>query len=231
VGEPFAIAFARPHPFGVLAGVHLPGGKCPVPPGTLDRLDPREGEVARSLAGYRQPEWVGARLAARAAAEPLQPQRWAVLSYPDGAPRPPTGCAVSLAHKRGLAVALVAPEADGALGIDVEDDFEAASAAAEEFLDPAELESVRRLPLEEQRRGCALAFALKEAAYKALARRVGRALRYDEARVDIHGPMLATVTMRLDGAAPQPLLQAECEAWRGYVIAAVRWAGASAHAQ
>ncbi|HMV68174.1 MAG TPA: hypothetical protein PKA64_15100, partial [Myxococcota bacterium] len=56
---------ANPH--GAIAGVPLPDSPDPVPEEALERLAAAEREQARALRGYRQVEYVGGRIALRAA--------------------------------------------------------------------------------------------------------------------------------------------------------------------
>jgi len=222
VAEPFSVAFAHPHPFGFLVGVVMPRSREAVSEAVLARLHREEAQAARALGGFRQVEWVAGRLAGQEAGRHLAAPDWRLLAGPGRAPRPPRGFVASIAHKRDLAVALVAPGDSATVGVDLEDDIAAARSVAGLILLPEERTQVARLESEERDRAVLVAFAVKEAVYKALAVRVGRLLGYHEARVDGLDSSTPSVTMRLDGAERQPTVEVSC-AWRGgQLIAAVR---------
>ena len=219
---PFDVAFVEPHAFGVIAGVSLPPGKDPVDDDVLARLHPLESAVARSLRGYRQIEWAGARLAWHAAAERLGIARAALLSGHEREPLSPEGVSVSITHKRDLAIALVADAAHGSVGIDLESVTGAASNVASKILRPEELRAIHDLTEPALTAAILLRFAVKEATYKAIYPLVRRHVAYDEARVEVDASGHVDVTLLLRGGALLPHLDATCE-WRGArVIAAVR---------
>jgi 4'-phosphopantetheinyl transferase EntD len=222
VPEAFSTILSRPHDFGYLVGVQLPHGKAPAPEAVLARLDARELAVARSLTGYRHVEWVGGRLAARIAGGHFGVTDWAVLSGASREPLPPRGFSVSIAHKRNLAIALVAKTDGLGIGVDLEDDVAAVRASADIVLSPEERAAFVALPDLQRDRAIVLAFALKEAAYKALAIRFGRALAYRDARVDVLPDGTPTITMLLDDIDFNPVLEVAHEWREGQVIAAVR---------
>ena len=225
MAAPFSVVSVASHPFGILALVSLSDGRRPVPDEDLARLDAGEAAVARSLTGYRQADWVGGRLAARAAAENLKAAHWTLLRGSSGEPRPPAGFVVSVSHKRDLAAAIVArssgmpPEG---LGIDLEDDASAACAAASIVLVPEERAALEGLPTRERERAFLLAFALKECVYKALAVPLGRPLEYREAFVRIDAESRASVTLALECVSEQPEIEVHCEWLGARVIASVR---------
>jgi 4'-phosphopantetheinyl transferase EntD len=218
----FSTVFAKPHAFGYIVGVSLPAGKDPVPEKVLMRLEAREATVARSFAGFRQIEWVGGRLAARIAGLHFGAVDWTVLPGRSNEPLAPSGFAVSIAHKRKLAIALVANVADESIGVDLEDDATAAHAIADIVFSEMERARFAELPVLDRDRARVVAFALKEAAYKALAVRLGRALRYRDARVDIASGGAASITMVLDDVESQPDLEVDHQWIDEQVIAAVR---------
>ena len=187
--RPYTVAFARPHPFGFLVGIELPDSREPVPDAVLRQLDLREREIADNLRGFRRVQWVGGRLAAQAAARHFGVTAWSLARGPAGEPRPPSGFSTSIAHKRRLAVALVIDAPDVDLGVDVENDLDAARSIAGDFLCASEARAIERLPAADRDPARVLAFALKEAAYKALGVHMGKALAYRDARVVVRLPL------------------------------------------
>ena len=236
LGTPFATLFVRPHAFGVIAGVRLPDSKEPVPAEVLARLHPAEREAAAALLGYRQPEWVGARLAWHAAAgslgRPLEP----LLSGPEHQPLGPAGVAVSLSHKRDLAVALVGPAQAGALGVDLEGDGRSRLRVAEKVLREEERVALAALSPERQWLEVMVRFAVKEAIYKAVHPVLRRYVGFHEASVEVDLSALAVSEVladftQLDGTSapravlrsqPEPRLECVAEHAGGRVLAAVR---------
>jgi len=169
-------------PFGTCVGVSLPeDGAFELPPG----LHPVETAFARALPEARRVGWVGGRVALRAAlaaagveaAEPM-------LATPRGAPVLPAGAVGSVSHKRTIAVALCAREANprATIGIDVEDLRPLRTDIASRVLT---LEELAVLPADAPARDAAvlLAFSAKEAIYKALDPWVHRFVGFQEASV------------------------------------------------
>ena len=199
------------------------------------RLDRREAALLErlDLGGLRRVQWVGGRLAAAVAGRHVgqgKGEAFWVSVGPSGEPLPPAGFAVSISHKRTLAVALVArvPDVDPpTLGVDLEDDVDAARRAADLVLGPDERRDFDALPAGDGDRAHVMAFALKEATYKAIRTGVGRALAYEDARVVVSPAGVASIAMRRRGPERLPQLETSCE-WRGrQVIAAVRAAARS----
>jgi enterobactin synthetase component D len=228
--------FVRSHPFGVVAGVRLPVEKAPVPEEVLARLLDDEQRVARSLEGFRQQEWVGARLAWHAAAKRYGVPAHALLSGDERQPLGPPGVSVSLTHKRDLAIALVGAAEHGALGVDLEGEGRERMRVAERVLRAEELEVVQREPLSRQWLGVMVRFAVKEAVYKAVHPTLRRYVGFDEARVEVElGAVRSsdevvdfttveavtrpTVTLFI---TPPPFLECVAEHAGGRVLAAVR---------
>jgi 4'-phosphopantetheinyl transferase EntD len=220
----------------VVAGVSLPEGQAPVALDILERLHPAERAAAQAHAGFRQVEWVGARLAWHAAAAslglPLQP----LLSGRDREPLSPPGLSVSLTHKRDLAIALVGPADAGALGVDLEGDGRERPRIAERVLREDELSLVAGHGPERRWLEVLVRFAVKEAIYKAVHPVLRRAIGFHEARVEVElgevplGQALADFT-RVDAltwpravlsSEPRPSLECVAEHAGGRVLAAVR---------
>ena len=178
----FELRFVLDLPFGTCVGVSLPAeGAFELPAG----LHPVETAFARALPEARRAGWVGGRVALRAAlaavsVEASEP----MLSTPRGAPLLPAGAVGSVSHKRTIAVALCAREADrrATIGIDVEDLRPLLTDIAPRVLTSDELAV---LPAQGPARDAAvlLAFSAKEAIYKALDPWVHRFVGFQEASV------------------------------------------------
>ncbi|MFZ5478442.1 MAG: 4'-phosphopantetheinyl transferase family protein [Myxococcota bacterium] len=165
--EPFAPAFVLAMPHGIAAGVHLPGTADPVPEDVLARLAPEERALAEGMRGYRQPEFVGGRLALAAIFPELGLRRVPVLVDAHGAPELPGGVAGSVTHKRDLAIAMVARGSPG-LGIDLEETDRERPGVASHVLRAEELAAVEALPADRRWNDTAVRFSVKEAVYKAI---------------------------------------------------------------
>ncbi len=180
--EPFRIALSVALPHGLAAFVRLPGDANEVPGAVLDALHPDERALAEALHGFRQPEFVGGRLALAALFSELGGRPQAIVVGPRGEPRMPSGFAGSVTHKRDVAVGLLARVAPGTtLGVDLEDASTPREGIAERVLRPEELAAVRELPPERQWVDTVTRFALKEAVYKALAPVLQRMIGFEEA--------------------------------------------------
>lgn len=201
--KPFSIAFVDALPYGVVAGVHLPTGLEPVPPGVLGQLPPAERQHAVTLRGFRQVDWVGGRLALHRAIRTLGRKPGAVLVGPRGEPQGPPGVTVTVSHKRGLAVALAARGERGHVGIDLEDLGPARDGIAPRVLTPEELAAVQALPPERRWVGVLLRFCFKEAIYKAIHPYVNRYVDFMEASVHPDPDGYAALALALkDGEGP-----------------------------
>lgn len=196
---PYATAFTRAVHFGLLTGVHLPREKAPVPDRVLQRLHDDESKHARDLAGFRQIDWVGGRLALRSAMRGIGRGREAVLADEHGAPTAPADVSASISHKRGLAVAIAARARHGRIGIDLEDLSPPRPGIADRVLRPEELEAVASLPPENQWTEVVLRFSFKEAIYKALNPELRRYIGFYEAQVTPDLDMTADIQLFLDG--------------------------------
>ncbi|RME20117.1 MAG: 4'-phosphopantetheinyl transferase superfamily protein [Deltaproteobacteria bacterium] len=227
--SPFKPVFHDARQHGIVVGVALPGTAEPVPDPVLERLHPAEQAYARTLRGFRQPEWVGARIAAREALRILGAPPVAVLNDDRGAPRldgADPGVALSLAHKRDLAIALVARSGHGSIGVDLEDLQPERSGVATRVLTARELGAVESLPPERRWTAIVVRFSIKEAIYKALAPTLGRYIAFDEAEVDPTPDGLARVTLHLARGEPTPAISARYAWLHGRVLSTVRarWA-------
>lgn len=231
--KPFSMVLKEGHPYGLLVGVSLPGAPEPVSPEVLDRLHPDEREHASTLRGYRQPEFVGGRLAANAAIRLLGLRPSPILSDARGAPLPPAGSRLSISHKRTLAVALAAREENGDVGVDIEDVDPPRENIAERVLTARELAQVQELPPERRWTAILLRFALKEALYKAVAPRLQRFIGFEEADVDLHPDGSAALCLHASPGEAAPQLEGRYHWMNGRVLAMVRarWSSAPPDAQ
>lgn len=236
MSTPFATLFLRPHPFGLIAGVSLPAEKAPVPAEVLARLHDDERAEAATHDGFRQAEWVGARLAWRAAASAFGLAPSPLLSGPERTPLAPPGVSVSLTHKRDLAIALVGAASDGALGVDLEGDGRERLRIADRVLHPDEVAMLAGLPDARRWLEVMLRFAVKEAIYKAVHATLQRYVGFDEARVEVDLSKVQVSDVLADftqvqvvtapratlASTPEPSLECIAEHAGGRVLAAVR---------
>lgn len=220
--KPFSVVFKEGHPFGLLVGISLPGSPDPVPAEVLARLHPEEREIAEGLRGFRQPEWVGGRLAANAALRLLGMRAPAILSDERGAPIPPDGASVSISHKRTLAVALAARQEPGSVGVDLEDQEPDRAHLAERLLTARERAEVEALPPQRRWMAVLLRFSLKEALYKAVAPRLGRYIGFDEAEIDLRPDGWASLRLRTGEGEVSPHLEGRYAWMDSRVLATVR---------
>lgn len=166
----------RALPHGQLAAWRLPlaAGDAPAPFDPLSLLHPAEARLARRWGPRRVRSWVAGRLALRRAlALAGLPVDGPILVAPGGAPQVPGHVAVSISHtvtaEGVLAVGLVGPAAEGALGVDVEPLHPARPRALRGILTTGEQAAVRALPEPERWAAALVRWCLKEAAFKAWA--------------------------------------------------------------
>lgn len=212
-------------PHGIVAAVHLPKPSDAIPDSILHRLHAEEREHAAELKERRRIEWIGGRLAARVAARQLGVELPALLPDSYGAPQAPKHLTVSIAHKEGLAFALIARKAHGAVGIDFEVLGRDRSAIAPKILNEFEQAEVNALATHRQWTAILLRFAIKEALYKALAPRMRRYIAFDEVQVSELANGSACVALSLREGDPPSHAEVKYE-WisAGLVTTArVRW--------
>jgi 4'-phosphopantetheinyl transferase EntD len=192
--------FSRDSAFGRLVAM-------PLPARDEAALLPEERAHADGLPEARRATWVGGRLALRAALDALGVTAGPLLATPRGAPALPAGVAGSISHKETLAVALAARAPGGeTLGIDVE--LEPALRApradiAPKILTPVELARVDALAPAERAREVRVAFAAKEAVYKALDPWVQRFVSFQEVEIARGSDGALSGMLRLrDGEGP-----------------------------
>jgi enterobactin synthetase component D len=190
MSKSYEIVLQEAFPFGILIGVKVPKEKSPVPEKVIRRLRPLERQYAEGLNGYRQMNWVAGRIAMHKALGALGAPQGDVLTGPYGEPVMPGIATGSISHKDGLVVAFAARAKHGHIGVDLEDGRGPSRDVAEKVLTPAELETVRSLPLDRQWPATLMRFSIKEAVYKALFPYVRRYVGFREAHVDLefNGP-------------------------------------------
>jgi enterobactin synthetase component D len=153
----------------------------------LAELHPDERTRALTLSPIRRREWVAGRRALRHAVAGVAPAAAtaAVLADDRGAPVLPSGAVGSISHKRALAVALAAPESGWTVGVDLEVLGPRRVDISERILTTAELAALAQTaPAGEARdRAVILAFALKEAVYKAIDPHLRRYVGFQEVEV------------------------------------------------
>ncbi len=181
----------------------------PVPEAVLARLTPEERAFATGERGRRQIEYAGGRLAARAAAQALGVDWGPLMTGEEREPLGPVGFTVSITHKNDLAIALVARDAEGCVGIDLEGDGRARLSIASKVCRPEELLEVEALPEQEKWPSVMVRFAVKEAVYKAVFPFVRHFFGFQAASVDVHDG--ARVTLYLPAEDPVMVVESELE--------------------
>ena len=209
-------------PHGVAAVVALPRGLPSLPSPELKRLHPQERAYASELKGHRQVQWVGGRLALRAALGHLGQEPIPCLSQADGGIELPQELVASVSHKRDLAVGMVGFRSAGTLGVDLETLEPARSHLAPRIPTAEELQAVDGLEPDRRWLAILLRFTIKEAIYKALYPRVQRYIGFDEAQIVIHPNGLADVRLQLEQAEGPYLADARYHWLHEHVLASVR---------
>ncbi len=153
----------------------------------LGELHPDERTRALTLSPIRRREWVAGRRALRAALVGVAPAAAAspVLADDRGAPVLAAGAVGSISHKRAIAIALGACDDGWTVGIDLEVLGPRRVDISERILTRAELATLAATtPTGEARdRAVLLAFALKEAVYKAIDPHLRRYVGFQEVQV------------------------------------------------
>ena len=186
------VAFDLTLSHGRCVGVRLPAAEDAIDALAERVLVREERAYADSLPLVRRRTWVGGRAATRKALEAAGLVVTGCILHDDrGAPRFPGGIVGSISHKEALAVALVAPEADARVGVDVEIERARRVDIARHVLAEEELPELEPLDHEERAREVLLRFSAKEAVYKALDPFVRRYVAFHE----------VSVTPRADGSA------------------------------
>jgi enterobactin synthetase component D len=185
---------------------------------SLDAADlaPEERAHYATLGDVRRRTWLAGRIAlrrARLAIEPSEPS--AVLVGPRGAPLLPRGVAGSIAHKETIAVALAAAESYR-LGVDVEYDRASRVDISRRILTERELDLAARLGDEGRGRSVRVAFAVKEAIYKAIDPFCSRYVGFHEVELGLGELAPGDVSVRL-ALTPHPFTDTES------LIVRARW--------
>ena len=153
----------------------------------LGELHPAERTRALTLSPIRRREWVAGRRALRHALTGVAPTAAAspVLADDRGAPVLAAGAVGSISHKRAIAVALAAGDEGWTVGVDLEVLGPRRVDISERILTRAELATLAQTaPTGEPRdRAVLLAFALKEAVYKAIDPHLRRYVGFLEVQV------------------------------------------------
>ena len=160
-----------------------------------------------TLGEVRRRTWLAGRIAlrrARRAIEGADPSP--VLVGPRGEPLLPAGVAGSIAHKETVAVALAARDA-GRLGVDVEYDRGSRVDISRRVLTDGELERRARMTEADRARCVRIAFAVKEAIYKAIAPFCQRYVGFHEVELELGELSPGPVAVRL-ALAPHPFADA-----------------------
>lgn len=219
----FSEAFVRVTPFGVLAGFHLSDEEDASVPGELHE---DERAHAATLSSRKRNEWAGGRLAFWRAAAELGFPRGVLRNGPGGELLLPEGLTGSISHKSSLAVALVArtDESGSTVGVDLETTAPPRPAIAEIALRLEERDALHAMPEGERWPRLLLAFAAKEALYKALHPHLKRYVRYDEASVVFSSGGVPAIRLHLSamgGAHVETELRVE-EPPSAHVLTSVR---------
>jgi 4'-phosphopantetheinyl transferase EntD len=130
-------------------------------------LPEEEAIAVRNTADVRKCSFQSGRIAARAALEKVGFKDAIIPMGADRAPIWPKGAVGSIAHAAGLAIAVAAEEKDvGAIGVDIEDSSAVSEDIWAEVLVAKEIEYLKSLPSNDQRRLATVFFCIKEAFYK-----------------------------------------------------------------
>ncbi len=164
----------------------------------LARLTEAEWAQVTAASPHRAVELAGGRVAIRGAERRLGLAASSVVSTLGG-PRFSAGRDGSLSHTRGLAVALLVEQHDSSrgLGVDVERIDRPKRRLAHKILTRGELTELDRLAPHEQEARLTLAFAAKEAAYKAIHRFVQRYVSFHEVELSWEGSAIGSMRAEL----------------------------------
>lgn len=151
----------------------------------LAELHPDERARAVTLAPLRRNEWVAGRRALRRALGGVTAATAAtpLLADDRGAPLLPPGAVGSISHKRALAVALAAADAGWTVGVDLEIPGPRRIDLSPRILTAAERAALDGVTGPARDRAIILAFALKEALYKAIDPHLRRYVGFQEVEV------------------------------------------------
>ena len=198
--RPWETLFHHATAHGVLSAIALPEDPAPVPATVLERLDPAEQELAVTMRGYRQVQFVGGRIALRLASAQLGIPLPASLPDDRGTPRLPPKLAGSVSHKQDIAVGMVARHGGATLGVDIENYRPERMSVLPKVLRPEELAAIEALPEQDRWLAALLRFSIKESIYKAIDPYVRRYVGFQEALVvpDLEGRAMVTMFLERD---------------------------------
>ncbi len=176
--SPSRFSLSLPHGHAVAVDVADPDDDV------LSELHADEQSRALTLAPIRRREWVAGRRALRHALATIAPTAVTapLLADDRGAPVVPAGAVGSISHKRALAVALAAADQGWTLGVDLEVPGPRRIDVSPRILTAAELAALPP-PGPDRDRAVILAFALKEAIYKAIDPHLRRYVGFQEVAV------------------------------------------------
>jgi enterobactin synthetase component D len=140
-------------------------------------------ECPKEVSPERMTTFLGGRTALRHAALALSVPLLTIPKNARGAPSVPPEVAASIAHKRGIAVALAGPNAGWNLGVDVEEIREPRAAIENRVLRDDERARWRELGAVARNEYLLASFSIKEAVYKAIDPIVQRWVDYHECEV------------------------------------------------
>lgn len=165
---PFAKGFSLAVAHGIVSSCSLPATPIEPPREILNLLCAEERSFASRLSGHTLMSFIGGRLALHESIARLKVRSHPILPDIDGVPVSPPGLAVSISHKRDLAVGLATCTRHWRVGVDIEDMAPDRAHIAEKILTESERELVDRLMPDRRWLTILLIFSLKESIYKAI---------------------------------------------------------------
>lgn len=150
-------------------------------------LHPDERAAADRLGPVRRRDFIAGRAALRAlfASAAGAPPDAPLAADDRGAPVVPAGWVASISHKRGVAAAVLAPDRGWTVGVDVELAAPPRLDLGSRILTDGEQVAASALPDADRGRRVTLAFAIKEAVYKAIDPFVRRYVGFREVELAI----------------------------------------------
>jgi len=183
------------HIHGVVVRVHFDGAPDE---GDVARLTDDERARMAKMGKHRLATWVAGRIALSEALTAAGAPRISLLPDDRGAPTVPAGWVASLSHKKHIAVAIAAPDAEAwKIGVDVEELDVDRSRIAKRILTPDELVRIDGLPDGERWPAVLAHFSVKEAIYKAVDPFVRRYVAFSEAELAVVPGLAGGVPARL----------------------------------
>ena len=219
----FSVLYKEANAHGIIVAISLPRDERTIPQQAWRQLRKEEYEFAQNLSNNRQISWVGGRIAAHTAANILNIDSGPILSNSFGAPCPGNkNLVVSIAHKKDIAVAIVAQSKYGSIGIDVEHFAPSRPQIASKILRDEEATRLTSIPEHRQWLAILLHFSIKEALYKALHPKQKRYISFYEASVEPFQNTYAEITLHLDKEPLPKTAQAQYIWLENHLISTVR---------